>query len=172
MADMQEIEQLTRGYAEARRELSGIVNALVDELSRVKHPHLPKIQKAVGVVSERHAVLKAALDDSTALFKKPKTQTFDGVKVGLQKQKGTVEIDDEEKTIDRIEKTCPKDQVELLIRIKKSVHKPAVCDLVASDLKRLGISIAKDSDVVIIKPVDTEVDKLVNALLAEIEGGE
>lgn len=169
MATMAEIQQLTQEYAEARAFLAGVITELQAELERVKHPVLPVIRKAVGKTGEAHSKLKAALEDSPELFTKPKTQTIDGVRVGYMKQKGKVEISDEEKTIARIRKLLPKDQAELLISVKESVHKPSVADLSAADLKRLGITITADEDAVVIKPVDTEVDKLVDALLKEAE---
>jgi phage host-nuclease inhibitor protein Gam len=169
MATMIEIQQLTREYAEARAYLAGIITELQAELERVKHPVLPVIRKAVGATGEAHSKLKAALEDSPALFTKPKTQTIDGVRVGYMKQKGKVEIADEEAVIARIRKVLPEEQAELLIRTRESVHKPAVYDLAVADLKRLGITITDDEEIVIIKPVDTEVDKLVDALLREAE---
>jgi hypothetical protein len=169
MATMQDIEQLTRDYAEARAYLSGVVTELHAALEATKHPALPVIRNAVGKASEMHAKLKAAIEASPNLFTKPKTVTIAGVRVGYMKQKGKVVIANEEDTIERIYKLLPRDQAELLIRVSKSVHKPGVYDLAVADLKRLGITVTDDEDVAYIKPVDGEVDKLVNALLAEAE---
>jgi hypothetical protein len=169
MATMTEIEQLTRDYSEARAYLTGVVTELQAELERIKHPALPLIRQAVGTTGEAHARLHAAVEASPELFTKPKTITIAGVRVGYMKQKGKVVIEDEEKTIARIRKLLPKEQAELLISVKESVHKPSVADLIAADLKRLGISITADDAAVVIKPVDGEVDKLVNALLEEAE---
>lgn len=169
MTTLADIEKNTRAYAEARAFLTGVIAELQAELERVKHPVLPVIRKAVGRTAEAHARLKAALEDAPELFTKPKTLTIEGVRVGYMKQKGKVVIADEDKTIKRIREQLPAEQAELLIRVRESVHKPAVYDLTAADLKRLGIAITDDEEVPIIKPVDGEVDKLVNALLAEAE---
>lgn len=169
MINMAEIEQQTRAYAEARAYLTGVITELQAELERLKHPVLPVIRSAVGKVAEAHARLYASIEAAPQLFTKPKTQTIDGVRVGYMKQRGQVVIEDEVKTIERIRKLLPAEQAELLIRIRESVHKPAVYDLTAGDLKRLGISVTDDEEAVLIKPVDTEVDKLVNALLKEAE---
>lgn len=170
--NMQEIESLTKTYAEARAYLTGVVAELQAELERVKHPVLPVIRGAVNDVSKAHDALKTALEISPELFDKPRTRTFHTVKVGYRKQAGKVEIPDEGKTIQRIETLLPEEQAELLIKTTKSVHKPSVSDLTAADLKRLGIRITDDTDEVVIKPVASDVDKLVNALLAEIENME
>ena len=72
---------------------------------------------------------------------------------------------DEAATINRIRQQLPTAQAELLIKRTEKVHKPGVYDLTAADLKRLGITIDADSDEVVIKPIDGEIDKLVDALL-------
>lgn len=169
MPTMTEIEQLTRDYAEARAYLSGVVSRLQEELERIKHPALPLIREAVGKTSEAHGKLYAAVEAAPELFNKPKTITIAGIRVGYMKQRGQVVIEDEAAVIARIRKLLPAEQAELLIRVRESVHKPGVYDLTAGDLKRLGISISADEEAVVIKPVDSEVDKLVNALLAEAE---
>jgi len=163
------IQHLTETYATARDELADIVAALQAEIDAAKAEALPGIRVAALRVAhayrELHAVL--ARPDSAVLFNKPRTYTYYGTKIGLQKQKGKVEIDDEEKVIKRIREQLPKEQAELLIRVTESVHKPAVYDLVTSDLKRLGIRVADDEDVPVIKSVDSDVDKMVKAFLVK-----
>jgi len=167
--DLYEIEELTAQYSEARGKLAELVGVLQAEIEDAKRRRIAAIKRAVAVTADKHAALHAAVDGSRELFGKPRTRTFHGVKVGLQKQRGQVVIDDEERTIARARAQLPADQVELLVRVRESVHKPAVYDLVASDLKRLGIKIEDDVDAVIIKPTDGEVEKLVNALLKDAE---
>lgn len=169
MTSMTEIEEQTRAYSNARAILKGRVQAMQRQVDQVRDQFINEIRAAVQQVADAHGVLKSTLDDAAELFEKPKTRTFSGVKVGYVKQRGKVDIADEAKTIDRIRKQLPEEQAELLIRSKESVHKPSVYDLTAADLKRLGISITDDEEIPVIKPVDTEVDKLVDALLAEIE---
>lgn len=169
MTTITEIETLTRDYAESRAYLHGIITTLQAELERIKHPVLPVIREAVGKTAELHARLKAAIEAAPDLFVKPRTLTLSGVRVGYMKQRGQVVIEDEAAVVARIRRLLPAEQAELLIRVRESVHKPAVYDLSVADLKRLGISIADDEDVVIIKPVDSDTDRLVSALLAEAE---
>lgn len=167
--DIATIEELTLYYASARQLLTQRVQQLQDELEAVKRKHLDGIRSSVNIVAGHHDQLRAALQEAPALFAKPRTRTLHGVKVGFTKQPGKVVIDDEEAVIKRIRKLLPDAQAELLIRVRASVHKPAVYDLTAGDLKRLGITVTNDEDAVVIKPVDGEVDRLVNALLAEAE---
>lgn len=163
---MQEIEQFAAAYATERDALAALVTEMNDAIEHVKRARLAAIKQAVQKARQAQADLKA-IEDGKALFDKPRTRVLHGVKVGLTKQRGSVEFDDEEKVIARIRAQLPEDQVELLVRVKESVYKQAVYDLKAADLKRLGIRITADCDAVVIKSVDSEVDKLVNALLAE-----
>lgn len=164
---MQEIEQFAAIYATERDALAALVTDMNDAIEQVKRTHLAAIKQAVQKARQAQADLKAAIEDGKALFDKPRTRTLHGVKVGIIKQRGTVEFDDEAKVIARIRAKLPRDQAELLIRVRESVHKPGVYDLTAGDLKSLGIRITADCDAVVIKSVDSEVDKLVSALLAE-----
>lgn len=166
---MQEIEQFAAAYAAQRDALAALVTEMNDAIEQVKRARLAAIKQAVQKARQAQADLKAAIEDGKSLFDKPRTRVLHGVKVGLQKQRGSVEFDDEEKVIARIRAQLPEDQVELLVRVKESVYKQAVYDLKAADIKRLGIRITADCDAVVIKSVDSEVDKLISALLAEAE---
>jgi arsenate reductase-like glutaredoxin family protein len=164
---MQQIETLTAAYATERDALAALVTDMNDAIEQIKRARLTAIKQAVQKARQAQDELHAAIEAAPELFEKPRTRTLHGVKVGITKQRGTVEIDDEAKVIARIRSLLPKDQAELLIRVRESVHKPAVYDLAVADLKRLGIRITADCDAVVIKSVDSEVDKLVSALLAE-----
>lgn len=170
--DIQTIDTLTAAYATARSALADEVARLQEELEAAKRKRLAAIRARVKAVADRHAELSAALEDASELFKKPRTRTLHGVKVGYQKQPGKVVIDDEEAVIKRIRAQLPEAQADLLIRTRESVDKNAVADLSVADLKRLGIRVTDDSDAIVIKPTDGEVDKLVDALLAGIENAE
>lgn len=167
MATLKELEPLAAKYGTARGELAVLVGALQDEVRGVQRTYLARIKRLVAAAKEAREQLAIEIDKSKELFEKPRTRTLHGVKIGYAKGKGRIVWDDEEKVIARIRAQLPKDQVELLIRETEAVHKPSVYDLVASDLKRLGIRIEGDGDEIVIKDATGEVDKLVEALLAE-----
>ncbi|MDY6979183.1 MAG: hypothetical protein SV201_04840 [Pseudomonadota bacterium] len=169
---MKEIEQKAEQYSRKRDDLEKVVTAMQQELNAVKRRHIRNIRCAVREAADAKNVLYEAISDSRGLFKKPKTKIFHGIKVGYAKRKGKVEIENEPAVVERIRKQLPEDQAELLIRVTEKVDKNAVGELTAADLKRLGIRIKSDTDAAVIAPVDGEVDKLVNALLADIEGVE
>lgn len=159
------IEDSARSYAAVRADLVGEVEELEAELAEVRRRHIGGIKMLAGKAACKHAILKDLLEQAPELFGRPKTITVDGIKIGYRKAKGKVTVADEEATIARIRKLLPADQAELLVRRRESVHKPGVYDLTAGDLKRLGIAIEDDTDEVVIKPVDGDLDKLVDALL-------
>ncbi len=162
------IEDQARVYASARARLAEAVTELEDELRAIRAQRIGEIKSRVHAAGGEQSKLRQLLAAHPELFAgKHRTVTVDGVKVGYRKQRGKVVIADEAATIKRIRERLPADQAELLIKVSERVHKPAVYDLIAADLKRLGITIEDDADVVVVKPVDGEVDKLVDRLLAE-----
>lgn len=171
MATFNEIDTLALGYSTTVEALAGTRGAYEEEAQALRKKYLPRLRKLAETAKERRAALSAAIGDSPALFVKPRTVIFHGLKLGYQKSKGTIEWDSEAAVIARIRKLLPEDQAELLIRVKESVHKPGVYDLTAGDLKRLGIRIEGDGDEVVIKAALGDLDKWLEALLAD-EGEE
>lgn len=166
MPTLDEIEELTTRYAIAHDLVRDIVHEIEARIARIKYESSARLHDAVKAMAVRYGELYTALDGSKTQFEVKKTRTFSGVKVGYQKQPGRLEIRDEENTIALIRETVPAAQAELLIRARESVDKKACADLTAADLKRLGIRITDDTDVIVIKPTDGEIDKLVAALLS------
>ena len=164
---MQEIDQKAQDYANARDVLVGIKMALEEEVGAIKRKYMPKIRKIVETAKERNAALSSAIAANPELFQKPRTVILHGIRLGIMKERGELAWDDEARVIKRIREQLPADQAELLIRVKESVVKGAVYDLVAADLKRLGIRIEGDGDVVTIKDAAGDLDRWLDALLSE-----
>ncbi len=165
--ELKEIESLTFVYSQAHDELARFTEDLEAELRKLKRQRRERLKRLVQAAVNSKAALALALADAKDLFDKPRTRIMHGVRVGFMKQRGQIVMDDETTVIKRIREKLPADQAELLIRVRESVHKPAVYDLIAADLKRLGIVINNDEDVPFIKPTAGDIDKLVDALLAE-----
>ncbi len=166
MASIADIEEKAKAYSKRRATLVQRVLLLNLAIDQLKRKHIPDIKDAVNVTAAAQSELNALLAESPDLFVKPRTVIFHGVKVGYQKQKGKIEIADEEKTILLIRKHLG-DQADLLIAIKETVSKDALANIPVSDLKRIGCNVVADTDAVVIKPTDSEVDKLVTALLKD-----
>jgi arsenate reductase-like glutaredoxin family protein len=164
---MKEIERATLAFAEARAALASQIMELNAELEHVKRTRLAVIRRAVAKAADKHAELNVLLTDNPNLFQKPKTRTLHGVKVGYQKQPGAIEIADEADTIDRIKKMFA-DNKNMLRQLIKTTEKPvkdALSGLSGEKLQKLGVTVTNDVDKVVIKPADSEVDKIVDALL-------
>lgn len=168
MAALAEIEKLTKAYSLARALLREKVEALNDEIERLKRARLPQIRKAVEQASERQQALYAAIKESPELFERPRTIIFHGIKVGFQKGKGEITWEDKDQVVRLIKKHYP-DNYETYIKITEMPVKSALAALSVQELKRLGVTVAETGDDVVIKAADTEIDKLVNALLKDEE---
>ena len=170
MATLIEIEAQTKVYADAREKLSVEVGTLTEQMEKLKRTHLSAIKRRVAAAKDARAALANMIEQSPALFEKPRSITIHGVKVGFQKGKGKIEFDDVDQVVKLIKKNFPK-QFDTLV---KTTHKPikdALQNLAAGDLKKLGITVEESGDVVLIKDATGEVDKLVSALLKEDNDG-
>lgn len=168
MPTIDEIEVLTKSYAEKREALGGRLQRLRNRQDKLKRLMIRGIRSALSEFTNAHDALKIAVGDSRSLFEKPKTRVMHGIRVGFMKQKGKTTVEDEASTIALIKKLFP-EQAEVLVRSKESVVKDALSQLSAKDLKRLGVSITEDADAVTIKPVDDALDDLIDALISDPE---
>jgi hypothetical protein len=163
---LNQIDSVTKEYATARKVLAVRVQELENEIAQLKRRHITGIKKAVEVAKTYQSRVQAAIEESPELFVKPRTVVLYGIKVGFQKGKGGLDWDDDEHVVKLIKKLFP-DIEETLIKITETPVKSALAQLSAQDLKKLGIEVIETGDQVVIKPTDSEVDKLVDALLRD-----
>ncbi len=159
------IEQIAKEHAADRTLLTERVHALHEEMEAAKRRRLPGIKTAVCNAQDSRLRLRAALEEHRALFERPKTRVLHGIKVGFQKAKGKLLFDLEvEQVLKLIRRHLP-DQVQTLIKSTEKPVKPSLLQLPAADLKRIGCSVVGTGDQVVIAPVDSEIDELVDVLL-------
>ena len=163
-----EIEHHARAYADARRVLSERVQALQAEIESAKRRRLVGIKNAVAASADAHDGLLAAIQAAPELFARPRTKVLSGIRLGYVKQKGKLMISDADKTLQLIRRHFP-EQADSLIKTTEKPLKTALEQLSVAELKRIGVTLLDDGDKIVIKPTDSEVDKLVDALLAEAE---
>lgn len=166
MTTLSDIDKKTQQYADARDRLSEIVAGLNEGIEALKRAHMAEIKRALAKVAEHHDGLKALIEDAPELFVKPRSITVHGTKVGYQKGKGGIEFGNAEQVVRLIRKHLP-EQAETLIKTTEAPVKAGLTQLSVTDLKRIGCTVVDADDEVIIKPADSEVDKLVNRLIAE-----
>ena len=161
-----DIERYAKTYSEARAQLSAIVADLNDGLSALKRLHMAAIKRALGRAAQQHDALKALIEAAPELFVKPRTVIFHGIKIGYQKGKSGIAFDDPAQVLKLIRRHLP-EQEDALIAVKETPAKDALANLSAADLRRIGCTLVQTDDSVVIKPTDSEVDKMVEALLKD-----
>ena len=165
---MEDIEGLTERFALARDDLRHELETLEAAVKRLKESRLKPLRELVSGATNAHDELNAAIDDSKALFVKPKSRVLHGIKVGYQKSKGSLSFVSDALVVALIRKHFG-DRQALLIKVTESPVKAALEKLPAADLKKIGVTVVPGIDRVLIKPADSEIDKLVDALLADDE---
>lgn len=161
-----DIETKTKSYAKAHAALADVVRDMDDEIKAINKRYGERIAKRVATTKDARALLVSALEGAPALFVKPRTQTFDGIKVGYQKNKGSIVVDNDAKTIELIRKHLG-DRADLLIHSVESPVKAAIDNLSVAELKKIGCTVKEATDVIVITPAKNDLDKVIKALMAE-----
>ena len=161
-----DIDSLAKAYADRRALLADRLTALDRDLAAVKRKHMRELKRHVALTGEIALDLHNAIDGSRDLFLKPKTQILHGIKVGLRKGVGGLDWEDDEDVVAKIEKQFkgPDEAARYLI-IKKKPSADALEDLDAATLKKFGIVVVDTGEQVVVKAVESDVEKLVKALL-------
>jgi hypothetical protein len=166
MTTLTDIETQAKRYADARDKVAGIVTALNDGIEALKRAEMPRLKKAIAAAAEHHDALKTLIEAAPELFQKPKTVIFHGLRLGLMKGKGGIAWDDADAVIAAIQKHLP-EQAEALIRWTGKPLKEAINQLDVATLKKIGCRVVDTGEQVVIKPVDSAVDKMVDALMKD-----
>ena len=166
MASMNDIQRAAQKYSEARDSLAVIVGAMNAGIEEIKRDNMKRLKKAVAEAAEKHDALKALIETSPGCFIKPRSIILNGIKLGYQKGKGKIEWDDADQVVRLIKKHFP-EQTDVLVATSERPAKEALAQLTAAELKKIGISVTDGGDAVFIKPADSAVDKMVDALLKD-----
>ena len=140
-----------------------------DATGAIERASLPAILKAGRRIGQLHAQLQALIEAHPECFVKPRTLVVDGLKFGLQKQKGKLCWDDDDQLCQRIGKLAESGaisagQAAQLVTVKTRPVPAALKQLDARLLKKLGVAVTDDTDAPLIKTVDGEVEKLVRQI--------
>jgi phage host-nuclease inhibitor protein Gam len=161
------IETGAQNYERESAMLEQLIADLERDFETVKQKHLRNIKRQAGVVANCEAELHTLIEAGPGLFIKPRTITIHGIKLGFMSSTGRLEFDDEETVIALIKKHR-KDDADSFIRRKESVNKDALKTLDVADLRKLGCVIEDAGDVVVLKRVAGEVEKLINKLIGKL----
>ncbi len=163
-----EVADLAKTYARERGALQDVVDDIHDDQRAILRARKRSLQAAVVRASAAKDALRTAIDGSRALFERPRTQTCDGVKFGLRKLPGRIDLGDEAQVITRIRRKLP-NRADDLVRVRESLAKPALRNLDARSLAAIGVQIDDVADEIIIAAASDDLDKLVAALLPDEE---
>lgn len=164
--DMDEIEQRAKMLASARAELGERVGRIREEQESIKRKLLTGVRNALARSRDAYDALHEAVEGAPALFEKPKTRTLHGVRVGFMKQRGKLLWEDDRTLVDALRKVLG-DEAESYIRTTEKPIAARLQDLPARDLRRLGVTVTDDTDVVVIKTADDALDKFIDALISD-----
>lgn len=164
MPTLAEIEAAAKALSEAREALAALateMNAAIDEITR---HHRPQLKRLVAKQAERVAALHALIEPAPELFVRPRTVVFHGIKLGFEKGKGSVTFGNESRVVALIRKPLP-EQFDALVKVEEKPRKTAIAALSVAECKLIGATVTDAGDQVVIRPMDSAVDKMVDALL-------
>jgi len=162
--DITAIDLLARQYADAQTDLDTRTNDLRQVIDRAVRDAWPELRRATTRAAERYEALLASVTDARDVFEKPKTKILHGVRVGYRKSKDAVQVLNAENTCALIHNVLP-DQVDVLI---SKTEKPVVAGLEQLDdeqLRKIGCKRVAGRDEPIAALAETELDKVVAALM-------
>lgn len=163
-ATLEEIFDQAHLLSIARRQLTTLVEDLHAQISALKAAHADKIAEAAKAAGVAWDKLQAAIQANPNLFAKPRKQAAHGIVFGIEMGKGKLEIPDEAKTVELIERHLP-EQAGTLIAYTKAPVKDALKNLPAATLKRIGVNSIAGVDTVVIRAAKSDVDKQLEAFL-------
>lgn len=142
------------------------------EVSAAQGAHMLTIRSLTRSVIKRQAELADGIKAHPELFDKPRTLIVDGIKFGLRKQPGRISWVDDAQLLKRIDELFAKGdintaQYDTVVETRHAIAAKGLEKLDAKILKRLGVTVEADSDAVEIKSVDSDVEKMVKAVIKD-----
>lgn len=172
MAEITEIRAAAQRLATAHREALSRATALESVLNKAITPIYAMHRAGLDAAAEEEAAARADLqllvDASPQLFMKPRSIAQDGVKCGYRKSEDTLDWDDENIVIARI-RAIPElaELAPVLIRTEEALNINALAELDGNARRKAGIRLIPGIDQPFISFSDSDVEKMVKAILAD-----
>ncbi len=138
--EMSVIESTAKELADARRALEAELQRADAKLAKVREEFGERLKAAALEVSEREEELIGLVRRAPALFVKPQSVEFSGVKTGWRKGKGRLELPEIELLQKRIEDQLTAAQRKSVLKVKVTVLKAQLAKLPGEILKKLGVN--------------------------------
>ena len=168
---LERIETLCKIYAEARAALKDRTDRIVQLQEKVLRRRRKGLQGRIAAASVAEDELMEAIRGAKSQFERPKSRTFSGIKIGWRKKPGKIVVADEDRTKELIRKKFP-DQAKTLLVTKTSLDKAALAKLPVKDLAKVGATLAESTDEAFLTAPKSNLDKLVEAFLADMRDWE
>ena len=162
---LNDLTGLTKTYADSRDELYQAVRDLNDQIEKIKRHALPRLRRLKDATANHTIVLASAIDQNRHLFASPRSLVLYSTKIGLQKHPGGLTWTDPAEVCAKIHKIYGAD-ASTLLHITELPNKQALNKLAVGELRKIAVEVTKDTDLVVIKTTDSELDKLIDKMLA------
>lgn len=168
--ELSKIRDAAQVLAARHRVLTDLAAAQQAQIAQAIEPITSQFRGAIDAAAaeeaEALAELQALVEAAPALFVKPRSITVDGVKAGYRKEEDSLDWNDEQAVIARIENLLP-ESADLLIRTETTLVKDALGQLSDAHLQRIGVRKVLGADKAFVAIGESDLDKLVKTILAD-----
>ena len=172
MAEITEIRAAAQRLADAHRDCvsraTALENAIAEAITPIYATHRVGLDAAAEEEAAAKSDMQRLVDASPQLFVKPRSISQDGVKCGYRKAEDVLDWDDDATVITRI-RALPEfaDMAAVLIRTEETLNVSALAELNGNERRRLGLRLIPGVDQAFIGFTDSDVEKMVKAILAD-----
>lgn len=160
--DMTAIELTAKRLADAKRVLESELQRADQKLAKVREECGERLKAAALAVSSQEAELRDLARRAPALFQKPQSVEFDGVRVGWRKGKGRLELPAADVLIKRINAQLTLKQKQSVLKVKITVLKGPLAKLSGEILKKLGVNLTAAAQEPFVSYPKSATEKLVD----------
>lgn len=168
--ELSKIRDAAQVLAARHRVLTDLAAAQQAQIAQAIEPITRQFRGAIDAAAaeeaEALAELQALVEAAPALFVRPRSITVDGVKAGFRKEEDSLDWNDEQAVIARIENLLP-ESADLLIRTETTLVKDALGQLSDAHLQRIGVRKVLGADKAFVAIGESDLDKLVKTILAD-----
>ncbi len=165
--DMAEIMRLAGRLAAATEATETLADEIRTDQRKALRARLRTLQRRIADQAAAEESLRDAIEARHDLFQRPRTVAHEGVKFGLRKQPGAVEIGDEARAIQRLRDKLP-EHADAVINMRETLDRKALRKLTAGELAKIGVAIDRTTDAVTITRPATDLEKFIDALREHI----
>lgn len=165
---LQRIGDLCLAYVRCRERRDDVVEQVHEARRKIVRAKMRSLKSVVAHEAAALAELRAAIEENPEVFEKPKTRIIEGVKVGYRKQPGKIEVADTARTIRLIRQKLADRWYQLVVE-KQTLDLNAMKKLTVKELASVGATLTDDTDEIVTRAASTDLDKLVDVLMGELE---